>query len=100
MGMTFEEFIVLIDPIFANEAAEVSMSVLRSTFDNLFDQNSNGTIEREEFESLFVLLHGWMGKKKHLSDENLRQIFSNRLNHISFQGLSWATERKSADDLV
>jgi hypothetical protein len=86
MDMTFEDFIVLIDPIFANEAAEVSTSVLRSSFDNLFDQNSNGTIEIEEFESLSVLLHGWIGKKKHLSDDNLRQTFSNRFNHISFQG--------------
>ena len=86
MGMSFEQFILLIDPILGNETTEISPGVLRWTFDSLFDQNSNGTIEREEFESLLILLHGWIENKKYLTDENLRQIYSSRLNHISFQG--------------
>ena len=73
-------------PVFANDAAEISISVLRSTFDRLFDQNSNGTIEQPEFQSLSILLHGYNPAKQNLLFENLRQILSTRVSHISFKG--------------
>ncbi|CAF1045712.1 unnamed protein product [Adineta ricciae] len=83
--MRFEQFIDLITPLFANDAVEISHFVLRSTFDYLFDQNSNGSIEPQEFEPLFLLLHGNDASKLNLFHEHLRQIFSNRSNHISFK---------------
>ena len=60
LNMKFEQFIDLIAPVFANECSRNKYFVLRSTFDRLFDQNSNGTIEQEEFESLLILLQGLM----------------------------------------
>lgn len=86
LSMKFEEFINLITPVFANEAAEISNTLLRSTFDRLFDQNSNGTIEPGEFDSLFILLHGLNSFKLNLFHENLRQIFGTHAHHISFKG--------------
>ena len=89
--MKFEQFIDLIAPVFANNAAEINEFILRSTFDCLFDQNSNGTIEHEEFESLLTLLQAFNTNKndidkKTLLYENLRTTFANRNNHISFKG--------------
>jgi hypothetical protein len=89
--MKFEQFTDLIAPVFANNAAEISDFVLRSTFDRLFDQNSNGTIEQEEFDSLLTLLRAFNAnsddlEKKFLLYENLQQTFANRNNHISFKG--------------
>ena len=89
--MNFEQFIDLIAPVFANNAAEISDFILRSTFDCLFDQNSNGTIQQEEFDSLLTLLRAFNANKYDLDEEkplhkNLRQIFINGNNHISFQG--------------
>ena len=84
--MPFEQFALLIDPILSNDTADLSSAVLRWSFDSLFDQNTNGNVEKEEFESLFILLRGWVENKKYLSDENLRQLYPSRLNHISFQG--------------
>jgi hypothetical protein len=84
--MKFEQFTELIAPIFANDAAEISSFVLRSTFDRLFNQNSKSTIEQEEFDSLLILLQGFNTYKLNLLHENLRQIFDNRKNHISFKG--------------
>jgi folate-dependent tRNA-U54 methylase TrmFO/GidA len=89
--MKFEQFIDLIAPVFANNAAEINDFVLRSTFDRLFDQNSNGTIEQEEFESLLTLLRAFNTnkndlEKKNLLYENLRKAFANCNNHISFKG--------------
>ncbi|CAF0827259.1 unnamed protein product [Rotaria sordida] len=55
LNLNFEQFTDLITPIFANDAAEFSSFVLRSTFDHLFDLNSNGTIEQDEFEALFFI---------------------------------------------
>ncbi|CAF2464757.1 unnamed protein product [Rotaria sp. Silwood2] len=85
LNLNFEQFTDLITPIFANDAAEFSSFVLRSTFDHLFDLNSNGTIEQEEFESLFLLLQGFNSKKQILLQENLRQMLGNRNKHISFK---------------
>ena len=84
--MRFEQFIDLITPLFASDAVEISHFMLRSTFDYLFDQNSNGSIEPQEFEPLFLLLHGNNASKLDLFHEHLRQIFSNRSNHVSFKG--------------
>lgn len=84
--MRFERFIDLITPLFANDAVEISPFVLRSTFDYLFDQNSNGSIEPPEFEPLFLLLHGNDASKLNLFQEHLRQLFSNRSIHVSFKG--------------
>jgi len=86
LNIKFGQFIDLITPIFANDAAEISSFVLRSTFDCLFDQNSNGKIEQEEFDSLLILLQGFNTYKQNLLHENLRQIFDHRTNHISFTG--------------
>ncbi|CAF0842538.1 unnamed protein product [Rotaria sordida] len=72
LNLNFEQFTDLITPIFANDAAEFSSFVLRSTFDHLFDLNSNG------FNS----------KKQNLLQENLRQMLGNRNKHISFQGIN------------
>ena len=85
--MKFEQFADLITPVFANDAAEISTIVLRLTFDHLFDQNSNGTVEQEEFESLCILLQGFNTYKKNLLQENLRQMLGNRNKHISFKGI-------------
>ncbi len=79
--MKFQRFIDLIDPLFANEAAEISNSVLRLAFDCLFDQNSNGKVEQHEMESFLILLQGFDTYK-----HNLCQIFNNRNNPISFKG--------------
>ena len=91
--MKFEQFIDLIAPVFANNAAEISDFVLRSTFDRLFDQNSNGSIEKEEFESLLTLLRAFNTnqndfERKIFLYENLRTTFADRNNHISFNGKS------------
>jgi hypothetical protein len=89
--MKFEQFIDLIAPVFANNAAEINDFILRSTFDRLFDQNSNDSIERQEFESLITLLRAFNTnqtdiERKILLYENLRKIFVNQNNHISFKG--------------
>jgi hypothetical protein len=81
VNIKFQQFTELIAPIFANEAAEISSFVLRSTFDRLFDQNSNGTIEQEELQSLLILLQGFNMTKQNLLYENFR-----RNNRISFKG--------------
>jgi hypothetical protein len=89
--MKFEQFTDLIAPVFANNAAEISDFVLRSTFDRLFDHNCNGTVEQDEFQSLLTLLKAFNVnknylEKKFLLNENLRQTFAHRKNHISFKG--------------
>ena len=89
--MKFEQFIDLIAPVFANHAAEINDFVLRSTFDRLFDQNSKGYIERQEFESLITILRAFNTnqtdiERKIFFYENLRKIFADRNNHISFKG--------------
>ncbi len=94
LNMKFEQFTDLIAPVFANDAAEISSAVLRSTFDRLFDQNSNGTIEQEEFDSLLILLQGINVYKQNLLHENLRQIFGSRTNHISFKGKNIQRRKK------
>lgn len=86
--MKFEQFVDLIVPIFANEAVEVTSTVIRSTFDQLFDQNSNGVIELEEFDCLFRLLHGIDSYKQNLLHENFRLLCNHRSNHLSFKGKS------------
>ncbi|CAF0725620.1 unnamed protein product [Rotaria sp. Silwood1] len=93
LNMNFEQFIDLIAPVFANNAAEINDFILRSTFDCLFDQNSNGTIEQEEFDSLLILLKAFNTnennfEKKILLYEHLQQTFTNRNNHISFKEFS------------
>jgi len=98
--MTFEQFIDLIAPVFANNAAEISDLILRSTFDRLFDQNSNGTIEQEEFKSLLTLLRAFNTNKNDLEKEillyeNLRKTFANRNNHISFKGKTNSNKKKT-----
>jgi hypothetical protein len=85
LNIKFERFTELIAPVFANDAAEISSFVLRSTFDCLFDQNSNGSVEQEEFRSLLILLHGVDTHKQSLFHENLRHIFGSHSNHISFE---------------
>lgn len=89
--MNFEQFIDLIAPVFANNAADINEFMLRSTFDRLFDLNSNGTIEQEEFDSLVILLKAFNKnesdlEKKIRSYENLRQRFIDCNKHISFKG--------------
>lgn len=91
--MKFEQFIDLIAPVFANNAAEINDFVLRSTFDRLFDQNINGSIDKEEFQSLLTLLRAFNTNQTDLERrlafyENLRDAFANRNNQISFQGKS------------
>lgn len=91
--MKFEQFIDLIAPVFANNAAEIHDFVLRSTFDRLFDQNINGSIDKEEFQSLLTLLRAFNTNQTDLERrlafyENLRDAFANRNNQISFQGKS------------
>jgi hypothetical protein len=89
--MTFEQFTNLIVPIFVNKAADINDSVLRCTFDCLFDQNFNGTIEREEFQSLLQLLQMF----NHNTFESRDESFSNinlpfecldRNDDVTFQG--------------
>ena len=84
--MKFKVFIDLIAPLFVNDAAEISNSVLRSTFDRLFDQNSNGKVEQQEIASLLILLQGFDTYKHNLSHENRTQILNNRNNQIAFKG--------------
>lgn len=89
--MNFERFIDLITPVFANKAAEINDFVLRSTFDRLFDQNWNGTIEQKEFDSLLIILKAFNTNKddidkKPLLYANLRQTFTNANNQITFKG--------------
>jgi len=103
--MKFEQFIDLITPVFANNAAEINDFILRSTFDRLFDQNSNDTIGQEEFESLLTLLRAFNTNKNDLEKkillyENLRQIFANRNNHISFKGKINSNKKKKAKDNI
>jgi hypothetical protein len=81
LNIKFQQFTELIAPIFANEAAEISTFALRSTFDRLFDLNSNGTVEQGELQSLLILLQGWNTTKQNFLQENLP-----RNNHISFKG--------------
>jgi hypothetical protein len=94
LNIKFEQFIDLLGPIFANDAAEISPFVLRSTFDRLFDQNSNGTVEQGEFESLLILLQGMNKNKQYLLHENLRQMFPSRNNHISFKGIKYQEQKQ------
>ena len=82
MNMTFEQFIDLLAPVFANNAAEINEFVLRSTFDCLFDQNSNGSIEKEEFQSLLTLLRAFNSNQTDLE----RKSSFDENNEISFQG--------------
>jgi len=60
----------------------------------LFDQNSNGTIEQEEFHSIRILLQGFNQYKHNLFHENLRHIFGNRTNRISFAGKNIQKRKK------
>jgi hypothetical protein len=103
--MKFEQFIDLIAPVFANNAAEINDFILRSTFDRLFDQNSNDTIGQEEFESLLTLLRAFNTNKNDLEKkillyENLRQIFANHNNHISFKGKINSNKKNKAEDNI
>ena len=89
--MKFEQFTDLIAPVFANNVAEISEFVLRSTFDRLFDQNSNGTIEQEEFQSLLTLLKAFNNnahdsEKYAFLNEHLREAFAHRSHHMAFKG--------------
>jgi hypothetical protein len=91
LNMKFEQFIDLIAPVFANHAAEINDFILRSTFDRLFDQNSHGFVERQEFESLITLLRAFntnqMDIERRISlYENVRKTFANQNNLISFNG--------------
>ncbi|CAF2049859.1 unnamed protein product [Rotaria magnacalcarata] len=85
INIKFEQFTDLITPVFANEVSEVSSFVLRATFDNIFDQNSNGKIEQKEFEAIFILLQGSNTDKQQLLQENFRQILGRRTKHITFK---------------
>lgn len=89
--MKFEQFIDLLAPVFANNAAEINEFVLRSTFDRLFDQNCNGSIDKEEFQSLLTLLRAFNRnqtdlERKNSFEENLHETFVNGMNEISFEG--------------
>ena len=89
--MKFEHFIDLLASGLANNAAEISEYVLRSTFDLLFDQNSNGSVEQDEFQSLLTLLRAFnlnemKSERKMFLDEHLRQTFATRNNRIGFKG--------------
>ena len=89
--MKFEQFTDLIAPVFAHNAADINDFILRSTYDRLFDQKSNGTIDQEEFHSLLKLLKAFNRNQNDLERnfylyETLRQTFAHRNNHISFQG--------------
>ncbi|UJR23132.1 hypothetical protein I4U23_026152 [Adineta vaga] len=88
LNLQFEKFVDLVTPLFAYDTIEISSFVLRSTFDYLFDHNSNGSIEPPEFEPAFILLHGNHSDKLNLFHENLRRIFTNRSNHVSFKEFS------------
>lgn len=98
MMMSFEQFVRLIDPILSHDASEMNSFVLRWIFDSLFEQNANGNVEKDEFESLLILLCGRNENKKYFNDENLRQFSSSRSNYISFQGKSllsiWTEENR------
>ncbi|CAF0780505.1 unnamed protein product [Didymodactylos carnosus] len=88
LQMKFETFSDLIAVVFANDA-DIDTYTLRNTFDHLFDQNNNGTIEREEFESLLTLLQAFH-HEKHLQNnfqltESFSRVFEDRNNHISFK---------------
>ena len=89
--MKFERFTDLVAPMIANNAAEISETVLRSTFDGLFDQHCHGIIAEDEFESLVTLLkgftiHGNDGHEKSLISDRAGHLFTDRSNHISFKG--------------
>ena len=86
--MNFKTFTDLISSVFVNETVFVSSHVLRLTFDALFDQNSNGTIEPEEFESLYILLQGYNEHDRVLFNENFRRIIGNRNHCVSFKGIT------------
>jgi len=86
VSIQFEQFIDLISSIFANETIEISSFILRSTFDELFDQNSNNLIELDEFDSLYILLHGQNKYNQTILHENMRQLLGYRSSHMSFKG--------------
>lgn len=90
LNMKFEQFIDLISPVLSCHVADLTDSVLRTTFDRLFDQNSNGTIEQDEFQSLLILLNSFNNKtdfeKKFFIDESLQQTFHRRRHHLTFKG--------------
>ncbi|CAF2068245.1 unnamed protein product [Rotaria magnacalcarata] len=105
LNMNFEQFIDLIAPVFANNAAEISDFMLRTTFDRLFDLNENGTIERDEFDSLLILLRAFNRngnnlQKNFVSYENLRQRFTNLNGHISFKEFSDFVKRGYVRELL
>jgi hypothetical protein len=89
--MKFERFTDLVAPMFANNAAEISETILRSTFDGLFDQHYHGIIAEDDFASLVTLLKGfningtdWHGRS--LMSDCAGHMFTDRNNHISFEG--------------
>ena len=84
--MKFERFTDLVAPMFANNAAEISETVLRSTFDGLFDQHCHGIIAEAEFASLVTLLKGFSISGKSLRSDSAGHMFTDRSNHISFKG--------------
>ncbi|UJR25779.1 hypothetical protein I4U23_007132 [Adineta vaga] len=93
LNMKFEQFTDLIAPVFANNAEDINDFTLRSTYDRLFDQKSNGTIDQEEFQSLLKLLKAFNRNQNDLEKnfylyETLRQTFAHQNNHISFQEFS------------
>ncbi len=96
MDIKFEQFTELIAPIFANDAAEISMFVLQSTFDCLFDQTSNGTIGQDQFDSLLTLIHGVNAHKRHLLHENFRHLFGSHSNHVSFESIKLFNNKKKS----
>lgn len=99
LNMSFEQFTDLLTPVVACNAAEITDSILRSTFDCLFDQDSNGTIEQEEFQSLLILLNTFNSKadseRKSFINEILQETFSRRHNHLTFKGKAFASSSTS-----
>jgi len=103
--MKFEHFIDLLAPVLANNAAEISEYVLRSTFDLLFDQNSNGSVEQDEFQSLLTLLRAFnlnemKSERKMFLDEHLRQTFATRNNRIGFKGNIYINMQIEAESIT
>lgn len=94
--MKFEQFIDLLAPVFANNAAEINEFVLRSTFDRLFDQNCDGSIDREEFQSLLTLLRAFNSNQT----DKERKISFDENHQISFQGKSTRIEFESESSLL
>ena len=91
--MKFERFTDLVAPMFANNAAEISETVLRSTFDGLFDQHCHGIIAEDEFASLVTLLkvfdvNGNQCYEKSSMSDAAGHMFTNRNKPISFRGKS------------